>query len=69
MVVAAVLIDGAYFVKRFRAIEPHNAYNGKRAAELAPSIKASPEAPGMGSAQSIVRAPFTPLFQCRQIHG
>ena len=35
MVVAAVLIDGAYFVKRFRAIEPHNAYNGKRAAELA----------------------------------
>lgn len=35
MVIAAVLIDGAYFVKRFRAIEPHNAHNGKRAAELA----------------------------------
>ncbi|MFA7437990.1 NYN domain-containing protein [Castellaniella sp.] len=32
---AAVLIDGAYFVKRFRAIEPHNRDNGKRAAELA----------------------------------
>lgn len=35
MAIAAVLIDGAYFVKRFRAIEPHNAYDGKRAAELA----------------------------------
>lgn len=31
----AVLIDGAYFVKRFRAIEPHNRNDGKRAAELA----------------------------------
>lgn len=35
MAVAAVLIDGAYFVKRFRAIEPHNAHDGKRAAEQA----------------------------------
>lgn len=31
----AILIDGAFFVKRFRCIEPHNRYNGKRAAELA----------------------------------
>jgi uncharacterized LabA/DUF88 family protein len=31
----AVLIDGAFFVKRFRKIEPHNAYNATRAAELA----------------------------------
>jgi uncharacterized LabA/DUF88 family protein len=31
----AVLIDGAYFVKRFRQIEPHNAYDAKRASELA----------------------------------
>ncbi|EMR0464352.1 NYN domain-containing protein [Stenotrophomonas maltophilia] len=31
----AVLIDGGYFVKRFRRIEPHNAYNPERAAELA----------------------------------
>lgn len=31
----AVLIDGAYFVKRFRTIEPHNHHNGKRAAEFA----------------------------------
>lgn len=29
----AVLIDGGYFVKRFRAIEPHNAYNAERAAD------------------------------------
>ncbi|MBU2786189.1 NYN domain-containing protein [Acidithiobacillus ferriphilus] len=35
MVVTAVLIDGAYFVKRFRAIEPRNAHDGKRAAEQA----------------------------------
>ncbi|WP_119965512.1 NYN domain-containing protein [Simplicispira lacusdiani] len=31
----AILIDGAYFVKRFRTIEPHNAYNATRAAEFA----------------------------------
>lgn len=31
----AILIDGAYFIKRFRAIEPHNAYNAERAADLA----------------------------------
>jgi len=31
----AILIDGAYFVKRFRAIEPHNAYNAQRASDLA----------------------------------
>jgi len=31
----AILIDGAYFIKRFRAIEPHNAYNASRAAEFA----------------------------------
>jgi uncharacterized LabA/DUF88 family protein len=31
----AVLIDGAYFIKRFRAIEPHNAYDAKRTAEQA----------------------------------
>jgi uncharacterized LabA/DUF88 family protein len=30
-----VLIDGAYFVKRFRQIEPHNAYDAKRAAQQA----------------------------------
>lgn len=29
----AILIDGAYFIKRFRAIEPHNAYNAERAAD------------------------------------
>lgn len=31
----AVLIDGGYFVKRFRKIEPHNAYNAERASEVA----------------------------------
>jgi len=31
----AVLIDGGFFVKRFRAIEPHNLYNAQRAADLA----------------------------------
>ncbi|WP_019104298.1 NYN domain-containing protein [Chromobacterium haemolyticum] len=31
----AILIDGAYFIKRFRSIEPHNAYNAARAADLA----------------------------------
>lgn len=29
----AILIDGAYFIKRFRAIEPHNAHNAERAAD------------------------------------
>lgn len=29
----AILIDGAYFIKRFRALEPHNAYNAERAAD------------------------------------
>lgn len=29
----AILIDGAYFIKRFRRIEPHNAHNAKRASE------------------------------------
>lgn len=33
--ITAVLIDGAYFVRRFRAIEPHNAHDPKRAAESA----------------------------------
>lgn len=31
----AILIDGAYFVRRFRAIEPHNAHDAGRAADLA----------------------------------
>lgn len=31
----AILIDGAYFIKRFRKIEPHNTYNAERAAECA----------------------------------
>jgi len=31
----AILIDGAFFVKRFRSIEPDNAYNASRAAEFA----------------------------------
>ncbi|AJY40904.1 NYN domain-containing protein [Burkholderia humptydooensis] len=31
----AVLIDGAFFIKRFRAIEPQNAYDAERAAECA----------------------------------
>ncbi|WP_238381645.1 NYN domain-containing protein [Stenotrophomonas maltophilia] len=31
----AILIDGGYFVKRFRRIEPHNASNAERAAEVA----------------------------------
>lgn len=31
----AILIDGAYFIKRFRNIEPHNAFNASRAAEFA----------------------------------
>jgi uncharacterized LabA/DUF88 family protein len=30
----AILIDGGYFVKRFRAIEPHNAHDAQRAADL-----------------------------------
>jgi len=29
----AILIDGAYFIKRFRTIEPHNAYNPDRVAD------------------------------------
>ena len=29
----AILIDGAYFIKRFLAIEPHNMYNPARAAD------------------------------------
>lgn len=31
----AVLIDGGYFIKRFRRIEPENAYNASRAADQA----------------------------------
>ncbi|CAG9174078.1 hypothetical protein LMG23992_02621 [Cupriavidus laharis] len=31
----AILIDGAFFIKRFRAIEPENAHNPRRAAECA----------------------------------
>ncbi|MCI0152206.1 NYN domain-containing protein [Paraburkholderia sediminicola] len=31
----AVLIDGAFFVKRFRALEPQNAHDARRAAECA----------------------------------
>ncbi|SFU64835.1 NYN domain-containing protein [Halomonas korlensis] len=29
----AILVDGGYFIKRFRRIEPDNAYDGQRAAE------------------------------------
>lgn len=32
---AAILIDGAYFIKRFRSIEPHNTHDAVRAADLA----------------------------------
>lgn len=32
---AAILIDGAYFIKRFRKIEPHNAHNAQRMADMA----------------------------------
>jgi len=31
----AILIDGAYFIKRFRKLYPEKSYDGKRAAELA----------------------------------
>lgn len=31
----AILIDGAFFIKRFRRLEPNNYYNAKRASELA----------------------------------
>lgn len=31
----AILIDGAFFIKRFRRIEPHNAFNPARAADFA----------------------------------
>jgi uncharacterized LabA/DUF88 family protein len=31
----AILIDGAFFIKRFRAIEPNNAHDARRAAECA----------------------------------
>ncbi|MFO6418580.1 NYN domain-containing protein [Hylemonella sp. W303a] len=31
----AILIDGAYFIKRFRSIEPHNALDPVRASEFA----------------------------------
>lgn len=30
----AILVDAAFFIKRFRTLEPHNAYNAKRAADL-----------------------------------
>ncbi|WP_244161096.1 hypothetical protein [Pseudomonas anguilliseptica] len=30
----AILVDGAYFIKRFRQIESNNAYNAERAADL-----------------------------------
>lgn len=32
---AAVLIDGAYFIKRFRSVYPENAYNAARMADMA----------------------------------
>lgn len=35
MATTAILIDGAFFIHRFRAIEPHNAHNPQRAADLA----------------------------------
>ncbi|WP_233869224.1 NYN domain-containing protein [Paraburkholderia adhaesiva] len=31
----AILIDGAFFIKRFRSIEPHNAHDAQRAVECA----------------------------------
>lgn len=30
----AILVDGAFFIKRFRKLEPNNAYNAERAADL-----------------------------------
>jgi hypothetical protein len=35
MATTAILIDGAFFIHRFRKIEPHNAHNPQRAADLA----------------------------------
>lgn len=53
----AILIDGAYFIKRFRSIEPQNHWDAKRAAEcahrwaclhLTPPLKRNGSAPGRG---------------------
>ena len=52
----AILIDGAYFIKRFRAIEPHNAYNPQRVADtvLGWSLKhlSPPKKPKQNSSQN-----------------
>lgn len=63
----AILVDGAFFIKRFRKIEPENAYNAQRAADLvhrwatahlAPVIKPA----GNGQAKGLRRELYRIFF-------
>jgi len=63
----AILVDGAFFIKRFRKIEPENAYDPQRAADLihrwaiahlAPTAKPSGGGQGKGSRRELYRIFF-----------
>lgn len=54
----AILIDGAYFVKRFRSIEPHNSHNAKRASEFAFRCAISHLSDGNGRKRDLYRIFF-----------
>lgn len=63
----AILVDGAFFIKRFRKIEPDNAYDAQRAADLihrwatahlAPAVKPN----GNGQAAKALRRELYRIF-------
>lgn len=54
----AILIDGAYFIKRFRSIEPHNSLNAKRASEFAFRCAISHLSDGNGRKRDLYRIFF-----------
>lgn len=59
----AILIDGAYFIKRFRALEPDNAYNPDRAAECAHSWACAHRvAPRRNGGQPVARRDLYRIF-------
>ncbi|MGE9761015.1 NYN domain-containing protein [Pseudomonas sp. PDM20] len=62
----AILVDGAYFIKRFRQIEPDNAYDAERAADLVHRWATAHLVPSMRPAQNGV--PRTDTLPRRELY-
>lgn len=59
----AILVDGAFFIKRFRRIEPGNAYNAERAADLVHRWAIAHLAPARTNGGSSGKGPRRELYR------